>query len=58
MKKVPNICTENFDWRKHGKSLGHRFGKGVSFSEISKYSSYYRDEKQTINVSINFFSFI
>lgn len=35
------ICTDNFNWRLAGTSVGHRFGRGVSFSPDSTYSSYY-----------------
>lgn len=39
-----NICRNNFDWRKHGNSVGNIFGKGVSFTPISCYASHYSDK--------------
>ncbi|XP_018569585.1 poly [ADP-ribose] polymerase 12-like [Anoplophora glabripennis] len=38
---IKAICRENFNWRLAGTSVGHRFGRGVSFSPESNYSSYY-----------------
>lgn len=40
-ENVKLICRENFNWRMAGKSKGHRFGRGVSFSPDSTYSSHY-----------------
>lgn len=41
---VHSICQNNFDWRKHGASIGNCYGKGVNFSPISHYASYYCDK--------------
>lgn len=38
---VEPICKENFNWRLTGTSVGHKFGRGISFSPESTYSSYY-----------------
>lgn len=40
-----NIVTWNFNWRLMGKSKGHIFGKGISFTPISNYASNYSDKK-------------
>ncbi|XP_049812269.1 protein mono-ADP-ribosyltransferase PARP12-like [Schistocerca nitens] len=42
-----SICKNNFDWRKHGHSVGNIFGKGVSFTPISCYASHYSDNGNT-----------
>lgn len=39
-----SICQNNLDWRKHGGSKGHCYGKGVNFSPISHYATYYCDK--------------
>lgn len=31
-KNVDSICTNNFNWRLHGMTKGHKHGHGVSFS--------------------------
>ncbi|KAK9753988.1 Poly(ADP-ribose) polymerase catalytic domain [Popillia japonica] len=41
---VRSICTDNFDWRRCGESVGNKFGHGISFSPISNYATYYADE--------------
>jgi hypothetical protein len=38
-----SICTYNFDWRLFGNNIGHKFGKGVSFSVNATYASNYSD---------------
>ncbi|XP_021932726.1 poly [ADP-ribose] polymerase 12-like [Zootermopsis nevadensis] len=47
---VHDICENNFDWRLHGDSTGNRYGKGVSFSPISHYASYYSDKNAAVKV--------
>ncbi|XP_046996993.1 protein mono-ADP-ribosyltransferase PARP11-like [Schistocerca americana] len=47
-----NICRNNFDWRKHGKSVGNIFGQGVSFTPISCYASHYSDSCNTQRMMI------
>lgn len=42
---VDKICETNFNWRLCGNKIGHRYGKGVSFSPISYYASNYCDKK-------------
>ncbi|CAH1975942.1 unnamed protein product [Acanthoscelides obtectus] len=39
------ICENNFNWRLRGTALGHRFGQGVSFTNISNYATHYGDLK-------------
>ncbi|KAJ8925710.1 hypothetical protein NQ315_009557 [Exocentrus adspersus] len=41
---VDNICKYNFDWRRRGTSIGHRFGQGVSFTPIANYATHYGDK--------------
>ncbi|XP_034255469.1 protein mono-ADP-ribosyltransferase PARP10-like [Thrips palmi] len=41
---VAPILRNNFDVTKHGQSVGHRFGAGVSFSSMSGYASNYCDK--------------
>ncbi|KRT82880.1 hypothetical protein AMK59_3359, partial [Oryctes borbonicus] len=41
---VPNICNDNFDWRRHGENKGNKFGQGVSFTPISNYATHYADD--------------
>ncbi|KAJ8960269.1 hypothetical protein NQ318_003994 [Aromia moschata] len=43
-KNISSICKNNFNWRLSGSSVGHRFGRGVSFSPSSTYSSHYPPE--------------
>lgn len=50
-RNISKICENNFDWRLYGLNKGNKFGKGVSFSEISNYSSFYRDSNYGSNVS-------
>lgn len=38
---IESICMENFNWRLTGTSVGHKFGRGISFSPESTYSSHY-----------------
>jgi len=47
---VESICMNNFNWRFHGESTGNRFGKGVSFSNISYYASHYSDKHASVKV--------
>ncbi|XP_018332621.1 poly [ADP-ribose] polymerase 11-like [Agrilus planipennis] len=54
---VSSIRNENFNWRLHGKSLGHRFGKGVSFSPISFYSTHYCDKSNSVE-KVMFLAFV
>ncbi|XP_077299754.1 uncharacterized protein LOC143920689 isoform X2 [Arctopsyche grandis] len=42
---VIDIVTWNFNWRLTGKSKGHIFGQGISFTPISNYASNYSDKK-------------
>lgn len=41
---INEICKNNFDHRRHGNNIGHRFGQGVSFSPKSHYASHYCDK--------------
>lgn len=49
---VYSICENNFDWRRHGSQIGHRFGQGVSFSHVSHYASHYCDKGHRQKVMI------
>ncbi|XP_044263292.1 protein mono-ADP-ribosyltransferase PARP12-like [Tribolium madens] len=44
---IDGICKINYDWRRspqrYGKSFGHKFGKGVSFTPQVSYAWHYGD---------------
>lgn len=42
-KNLNGILLNNFDWRKCGSNVGHKYGQGVSFSYSAHYSSTYSD---------------
>lgn len=44
---IPSILENNLQVQRHGQSVGHRFGAGVSFSAFSNYASHYCDESQS-----------
>ncbi|CAH1975941.1 unnamed protein product [Acanthoscelides obtectus] len=49
---IIGICQNNFDWRLRGTALGHKFGQGVSFTNISNYATHYGDLKRPKKVMI------
>ncbi|XP_060522503.1 protein mono-ADP-ribosyltransferase PARP12-like [Cylas formicarius] len=40
-KNLLSICENNFNWRLNGRSVGHKFGQGISFAKRSTYASHY-----------------
>ncbi|XP_028140865.1 protein mono-ADP-ribosyltransferase PARP12 [Diabrotica virgifera virgifera] len=50
--EMESICKANFDWRRKGTNVGHRFGQGVSFSANPYYATHYTDDKDEIKVII------
>jgi hypothetical protein len=40
-ENVAKISQENLDWRKHGKSSGHSYGRGVYFASNAYLASHY-----------------
>lgn len=50
-KYIHEICSDNFNWRLNGKSKGHKFGQGVSFSPESYYASHYTQGNRSIIVA-------
>uniref|UniRef100_A0A1B6CY90 Poly [ADP-ribose] polymerase n=1 Tax=Clastoptera arizonana TaxID=38151 RepID=A0A1B6CY90_9HEMI len=40
-KNIISICNDNFDWRRCGDAIGHRFGQGVSFTPKPTYAIHY-----------------
>ncbi len=40
-ENIDSICSQNFDWRLHGSSVGQAFGRGTYFSPLSSVAHVY-----------------
>lgn len=47
-RNVHSICNDNFNWRFFGRSVGNRYGQGVSFTPEAMYASHYCDKNKPL----------